>query len=317
MRPLRAWNYVQQASSRLQTYLLRKSRRLGTLVDDSHPVHRLEQRLFWSIMKAEYEFLPEIPLRPSGIEEFTYPDLFPSPPEVLSETHRDKNGHAEDTDSSLGSDEARKAGERGWFFYLAEISLRRTINDTMKTLYGKGEQQWMDNIHFLVVQYMECEKQIALWHSHLPQPIQFERCGWPDNELSLYLQGRFHSWHELVLRPLVYYALYAPVAADSPQMLQVILIAQQSVCVELIVHSARCPRNGGTWLMLRKTFSGALLILATVVSGDRLVPPENWPSVIRLALRVLAKWAAESADVEWMRSILDCVFREVCRRKGM
>lgn len=33
----------------------------------------------------------------------------------------------------------------------------------MKTLYGKGEQQWMDNIHFLVVQYMECEKQIALW----------------------------------------------------------------------------------------------------------------------------------------------------------
>lgn len=49
-RPLQAWLYVQQASTRLQTRLMRRKPREQS---DSPPRH-LEQRVFWSCVKSEW-----------------------------------------------------------------------------------------------------------------------------------------------------------------------------------------------------------------------------------------------------------------------
>lgn len=54
LRPLRAWHFLEQACSRLQSHLSRKrSRRNGAGVYEDDDVQLLEHRLFWSCVKAE------------------------------------------------------------------------------------------------------------------------------------------------------------------------------------------------------------------------------------------------------------------------
>lgn len=98
------------------------------------------------------ELAPELGLPPSGLSEFAYPDLFPSPPASLGRVQ---------TEIEEGQPHSE---ERGWFFYLAEISLRRTIIDTIKVIYRKGETQWVNNIQWLVAQHDEQEQQVLLWY---------------------------------------------------------------------------------------------------------------------------------------------------------
>lgn len=50
-----------------------------------------------------------------------------------------------------------------WFFYLAEISLRRTFDEVLSVIYEKGEQNWIENIDLVCRQYYESEKQISDW----------------------------------------------------------------------------------------------------------------------------------------------------------
>ena len=50
-----------------------------------------------------------------------------------------------------------------WFFYLAQISLRRTLDELLALIYAKGEQNWIENIDMFHRQYHESKKQIADW----------------------------------------------------------------------------------------------------------------------------------------------------------
>lgn len=173
MRPLQAWFYIQQASTRLQAHLIGCGRRpeVNRYPTDKRTYH-LEQRLFWSCVKGEryvqcYVFLmllftymtmdselaPELGLQTSGLTGYSYPDLFPSPPTTLERDVTDLD--------ALNTDEGSQ--ERGWFFYLAEISLRRTINDTLQVLYRHGEQRWIESVDLFVAQHDEQEKQVLLW----------------------------------------------------------------------------------------------------------------------------------------------------------
>ena len=56
-------------------------------------------------------------------------------------------------------------------------------------------------------------------------------------------------------------------------------------------------------------------MLASVVADGRIAPPEHWVDIVRLALRVLRRWAPEAADVTDMADTLDRMYWEVCRRK--
>jgi len=50
-----------------------------------------------------------------------------------------------------------------WFFYLAEISLRRTLDEALSAIYEKGEQHWIEDIDLVCRQYRESEQQISDW----------------------------------------------------------------------------------------------------------------------------------------------------------
>lgn len=179
LRPLRACFYIQQASTRLQAHLLRRGRRPWRAASGrEEPTQPLEQRVFWSCFKAEKyrphprkaltrqiiltsssEILPTLGLRLSGLEDFTYPDSFPAPPSTLSSARPAAGDYY--AWSPMSDDQQRVEEERSWLYYLAEISLRRTIKDTMAVLYRKGETYWLQNEQLLVRQYDEFEKEIS------------------------------------------------------------------------------------------------------------------------------------------------------------
>ncbi|KAK1700843.1 hypothetical protein BDP55DRAFT_625113 [Colletotrichum godetiae] len=171
LRPMRACFYIQQASTRLQTHLLRRGRRPWKEASGrEEPTQPLQQRVFWSCFKAENEILPTLGLQPSGLEDFTYPDSFPAPPSALSTTrtittttsvNETSASSSEYTWSPTPDPHQRLEEERSWLYYLAEISLRRTIKNTMSVLYRKGEAYWLRNEGLLVRQYDEFEKEIS------------------------------------------------------------------------------------------------------------------------------------------------------------
>lgn len=100
--------------------------------------------------------LPDLQLTPTDLQQFDYPISFPSPPESLT-LHTETHPHLPDG----GLD--RHDEELSWYFFLAEISLRRTINDVLLLFYSMSEEQWIDNIDLICRQFDESIKQISLW----------------------------------------------------------------------------------------------------------------------------------------------------------
>lgn len=305
--------------------------------------HHLEQRVFWSCFKAESELLSELGLRPSGLADLAYPDSFPSPPANLvlaEETHlASPNGGREPlsdtairpaahTESSVAAlDRADEV--RSWFFYLAEISLRRTL-DSVLSLHYRGpncEEIWLRDPARLVRQHNGLEEQVNLWYSHLPPAIRFETTNASspatpatdivsENELALFLRGRFQDWRELILRPLLYCALHGdPVTLSE----QVWVLARQAlrVCVDIIRNNAAHHRHGLTWFVARRSFSCGMLILAVVRRGEpRLPPPHGWEVIVRLAMKTLRRWGHECVDVDKLACLLETVMARVVVRGG-
>ncbi|KAJ9137458.1 C6 transcription factor [Pleurostoma richardsiae] len=312
LRPLQAWFYIQQAASRLQAHIRARGRRPWDSADavDNRPYH-LEQRVFWSCFKAESEMAPELGLRSSGLSDFAYPDLFPSPPEDLGETRVESTNRSPMVDHT-------DAEERGWFFYVAEISMRRTINETLRHLYQHGERHWLKSIHLLAKQHDDFEKQVLMWYSYLPSCIHFKDKELATHELSFYLQGRFLEWREYLLRPFVYYALHQPLEAAGIGP-YVGALAQQGVdlCAEMIPRHAHHHRHGGTWFVVRQTWMCAVILLACALRRGEARPPQNWPTLVKAALRTISRWKDDASDIQHMHAVLSRLFHDVCTKVGV
>lgn len=206
--------------------------------------------------------------------------------------------------------------QHSWFFYLAEISIRRTIGDTISLIYSPGEDYWMHHIDHVCNQSYEAKKQIYLHQKHLPPSLRFDDKREVENELSYYMQGRFAQWHEFVFRPLLYYAIHKP--SNDPMPPDVLKGAQEALdsSDRWVRHFSDQTRHGGTWFIVRLTFSCSIIILAVVIRAGDVRPPADWPSLIRRGITTISQWRGEAPDVEKMTLLLKEVFMEACRRRG-
>ncbi|ROW08387.1 hypothetical protein VMCG_03099 [Cytospora schulzeri] len=306
LRPLQAWFYIQQVCTRLQTHLLRKGK-ASRIADSGSGV---EARLFWSCIRAEGEIAAGTGLRPSGLDEFMYPELFPQPPASLKYSESLGPNHDGDLTDQ----------ERSWYFYMAEISVWRMINGTSWLLYRKGEAHWLKDIDDVLRHCEDSQTQISMWYNHLPASLKFDGTQRRQNELAVYLQGRFYNWRMLILRPIVYYALHRP--REQRLGSSVLTLAQECIdlCSNSILRNVSHHRHGGTWFALRSMFTSAMLILAVVCKardGGELLPPPQWQKLIKAALATMEKWERQAPDVERMRRTLGRVFSDVWRRTGL
>ncbi|KAF4443544.1 hypothetical protein F53441_11399 [Fusarium austroafricanum] len=229
-RPLRAWYYVQQACSRLETHLRQRGEKPRAPFRESNPKdYHLEQRLFWTCFRAERD----------------------------------------------------------------------------------GEEYWMKNPSYLIRQHRESEQQIMQWHYHLPVAVQFENGTIPAEEFASALEGRATLWQEYTLRPILYYVLHHQHDDTVPLQVHALALKELEICAKMVHRLAFQGRHGGTWLISRKIFLSACLILAAVTNSHRIQPPEQWHAIIELAMQTLERWAADAADVRRMADILRHMYRQI------
>lgn len=95
----------------------------------------------------------------SDLSCFEYPVAFPTPPETLDQVVAAEDGD----DAGLADYSSPRRNQLVWFFYLAQISLRRSLDEVLSVIYEKGEKHWIENIDLVCRQYYESKKQIADW----------------------------------------------------------------------------------------------------------------------------------------------------------
>lgn len=102
----------------------------------------------------------EIPLPASGVTQFGYPDLFPSPPTEASAPIAEDE---QDADESRLQQNIQPEEERSWLYYLAEISFRRLMDRAIAVLGCDGEQGWITNVRANLRHCEVFEDEISIW----------------------------------------------------------------------------------------------------------------------------------------------------------
>ena len=84
-----------------------------------------------------------------------------------------------------------------------------------------------------------------------------------------------------------------------------------SACIKLISHWDVRHRHHGTWLMARQSFTSALLLSASRLSGLGVLDEESCKQSIRHTLSTLRFWETEAPDLKASRLILQDVSKRV------
>ncbi|KAL3482169.1 hypothetical protein BJX99DRAFT_252883 [Aspergillus californicus] len=248
------------------------------------------------------ELCIELGLSGSSLNEMPYPHVYPSPPSLgLSATRPGK----EDL-------------ERGWFFYLAEIALRRIMNDALSSRYRRNSwystgDKWWATDHGLgsygYCQYVEEYKQkLDDWYKVLPGPVSFTRD--PTQPARDILAGILRS-HYIDILDVVYYPAIRAVACEptselSPDILKIAGQALQNAVDRIIVsEDGFWHRHQGTWLMIRTCSRSALYLLGVAMrvkyekdgSIAALLPDDKWKTAVLRVIHMIKYWEEESIDM--------------------
>jgi hypothetical protein len=159
---------------------------------------------------------------------------------------------------------------------------------------------------------------VSCRHRHLPGIVQFAADQRPDNEFASLLQLRFLEWREIVLRPILYIVLHHDQHQTLPPGTMQLATKALDVCASVLVSAVSRFRHGGTWLVARRPFSCACLLLAVVLRPEcGLQPPQDWRALVELATKSLRFWGQEARDLRRMGDVLEAMYTETCLRAGL
>ncbi|KAH6989939.1 hypothetical protein EDB80DRAFT_587984 [Ilyonectria destructans] len=333
VRPIQAWSAFHQAGSAYSLYLKGQAA-LEARIDSTHRVpgpseRRLEQRLYWTVLKSECEIRTELDLPQSDLCKLGYPYLFPSPPSPGSPVQSPQDSLHTPTAASVTTSSSQtyltpsssyqKTEEQSWLYYLSEIALRRIENRVLNAFYGEEHYSWtrMD-VEPMVSAATSIEHQLAIWYSSMPDAIRFDNLapGQALDELRLMTQGRYWGIRTLLYRPFLYHAIHSTrrTSGNTNAVLQGLVQKAFDVCLEFNAGCGLTHRHHGTWFGLRASVSTGLMLLAANIRGlitwtsplcDSEGAQENtYGRTIRVCIERLRYWEAESPDVMRAREIL-------------
>ena len=217
----------------------------------------------------------------SGVSDLSYPFFFPSPPENC----RDEG--------------------RSWYFYLAEIALKRLINDVMRHQFV---QQSCSRLFETTAIF---EEQLAEWMQSLPSILSLETPDSEDDLLKFILRGHFSKCQEVIYWPFLVDCVGN--SRRDPAADRYVERALQT-CVDRIYKNKAgfYHRHHGTWLMLRACSRAALHLLAAYRCGQVAdLLPQGWKAAVHESIQMLAFWADESFDARECLSVLQELLSEV------
>jgi hypothetical protein len=242
-----------------------------------------------------------------------YPHVYPSPP-----SPRQPSRFGEPIPGP-GHERSRVWLEQGWFFYLAEIALRRIMNEALSVRYWRGSwyyttKWWSVEQQAQFISRVDGFKQkLETWYEMLPPPMKFPRNPNDSVEgdpLRGILRGHYIDILDVVLFP----AVYAVVHKDLGEVSQNVLASAQqalATAVDRIKISSEgfYHRHQGTWLMIRTCSRSALLLLAVGLRVQReameerdsgmikMLLPNEWRESVAKVITLVEYWEAESPEL--------------------
>ena len=233
----------------------------------------------------------------TSVWDLTYPSFFPSPPEEL-----------------------RSQREIVWYFYLAEIALRRLGNRILNYIYTTKLNESNVSINpEMIESILGFEQQATDWIRSLPRGLGLDETspgGMVDESelhrtLKFILSGHLLDCYEMMYWPFIADAINGdsdPLTPTTRDFTQKAL----NVCVERVQKNEPgfFYRHHGTWLMLRScTRSGLVLLAASRSDKVRPLLPEGWKLAVGKMVEMLRFWRRESRDVEDRLRLVERMWR--------
>jgi hypothetical protein len=282
LRPIEAWRMFAQSVVCIYP------NGLGTLP----PTHYcLKECVYWSCWKSEVELRMHLQLPSFGVIGNRYPQHIPEPP-VTDASHEPK-----------------------WYYYLADISLRRLdmdIRDAVAATLARTASTEM--------QYAELALAVPTLEEHLrdwarSMPDVFSILDPEENVLHHILEGRLLDSYDVLYIPFLERALEVDSMYGEPTALNTFAQKALECCIKRMsgVETGLRVRHHGTWLALRTCIRSALIILAARVAERLDLLPEGWEGAVVTAASVLSLWQGESPDVKDHLTII----RTLCAEVGL
>lgn len=274
MRPLAAWRMFVQALTCCQVLLSGVDKTGGA---EQRQIG-LQQSLYWTCFKSELELRLELNITKNPVFDLSYPDFYPSPPRAI---HSDK--------------------EVVWYYYLAEIALRRLGNRVLNTFH-KNKPIITSSVAGSMVQNFE--NQAANWLSSLPAALKPEvsaesaRDGRLETVLRYILNGHLIDCYEMMYWHFLAHFFEEDTPSTS-QTIETYASKALQICVQRIQSDSFGfrRRHHGTWLMLRSCTRSALVLLAASRNPHlHSLLPQGWQGAVDQVKGLLRFWQQESQD---------------------
>ncbi|KAF7554303.1 hypothetical protein G7Z17_g2998 [Cylindrodendrum hubeiense] len=264
----------------------------------------MEESLYWSCLKSELELRTELGLPGSSLNEMQYYHVYPSPPTPSQLT----GGH---TRSESAAKRERDRLEIGWFFYLAEIALRRIMNEALSSRY------WADSWYYTTNWWTASSEdsyrtdverfkvKLETWRDMLPPSMRFPSDA--HEGIRDPLRGILRSHLVDILDVLYFPAVRAVACEEVSELGPYILATARDALLNAVYRITLCEegfwyRHQGTWLMIR-TCSRSLLQLLAVALRAQTEPtlagllPEGWKYSVGRVFILIEYWEPESPDL--------------------
>lgn len=213
----------------------------------------------------------------------------------------------------------KASAEASYYFYLAEISLRRLLNRTRTAATLLSPSITSQTASRLADTLQNLEEQLQQWLECLPPALRFNLP--PDtfpahdeSELVKLVRERYVEVREILCRAYLYMCLHGGSRLLPSQIES--FGARASAGLRLSVYRIQTEvpffRHPGSWGACRVRFNHALCLIAAHRGKDRnmesaawVVVPPLWRECVSMVQDRLQAWSHEGAGISEMCIILD------------
>lgn len=254
----------------------------------------LEQRLYWTCLKSECEIRYELTDLPSCT---LYKSDFPFSLPTFSTS---SNPH---TSSSIASSVHEQPIEDSpsYYYYLAEISLRRLLNRARNAVVILSPDIDSATASILAEKLCKLDYQLEQWLEYLPPVLRFNRpleCLPPPNEPELVklVRERYVEVRELLCRAHLYLCLHCGTTLNREQARLYGAKASEGLALSVYRIQTENPffRHPGSWGACRVRFNHSLCLIAAfrgkvngISSAEYVVVPPAWADSVRVVIERL------------------------------
>ncbi|KAF4967059.1 hypothetical protein FSARC_5350 [Fusarium sarcochroum] len=306
LRPLQASISFNRACVAFQTLTHMKPKAYNI---ENQSAEARASRLYWSCLKSEHEMSMEFRIPSSGVARLNYTSSFPPPPATAFTGDSFQHSGLVQPGSAIHIQESL---DRGWYYYLADIAARRLLQRVTDSLYTENDVGWdLAPLPHLTQTAAELERQLDQWYRTLPGVISFDADVAAEDELAYHLQARAFEIKERIYRPFLFRIIHQPLEESGRAALQSFVENHALICIKIIQQWDIRHRHHGTWLMLRQSFTSALLLLIAQKAGLLESLRTECEHSVNLSISTLRYWEAEAPDLKASRQILEDIIEQL------